>query len=71
MVSCPSLFTYTFIILLLNILLNPSLPWVNDPNYPMCNNLRTTSSDMEVITRAQYKTFHIIFQLFSLASYDT
>ena len=53
------------------ILLVPYLPWVNNPQGHMCNNLLITSSDMEGITRAKCKLFRGIFQLFSLASSDT
>ena len=51
-----------------NLILSPSMHWVNHSKDPLYNNLRTTSSDIEGITHAQCKNSRIIFQLFSLSS---
>ena len=53
LLSFPSCISFLFN--LPSILLTLSLTWVNHSQDTLCNNLRTTSSEMEVITRAQYK----------------
>ena len=58
----------SLIIPLPNHLLTSYLFWANHPKYPLCNKIRTTSSDMDGITHAQCKHFRIISHLFSIAS---
>ena len=55
----------SLLIPLSNLLLNLYLPRVNHTKDLLCNNIRTTSSDMESITHAKYKSFRRIIQLSS------